>query len=477
MTVNEVEARTGLDRATVRYYEKEGLISPPREGNGYRNYSEADIEKLLKIKLLRALDFSLEDIRAMDADGADFPDRLRARTGSLKARAEDMEDAMRVIGNMLTDGAEYASLQSGLYLRQLESRSPALPEPPPREPEQTPDPGPVPAGPWARFFARTLDSVLFNLCFMCIVLLVLRVPYVGVGWERAVVLVCSLAARLLLEPVFLRCVGATPGKLLLGMRVRGADGRNLTVAEAFRRTWGVSLWGEGLKLPLFSLWRKIKSWRDANAGLELPWENGSTVVFTSRGTWWKPLCAGCMAALVLLASLLYVDAYMPVHRGELTPAEFAENVNWYLRSNLGEGRWVLNDDGSWTDALVPRPGTVYVDPEADFVPAPVELTVEGGVVTGLSWHQTTVGNEAGAERVHSQYARALTVCLVGADRSLGLPGFLGLESKMAASGSTPVLTACGPWRVWCYDVFRHAAEDQPDAACSVSLVLERIDLP
>ena len=36
MTIRDIQARTGLDRATVYYYEREGLISPARQANGYR---------------------------------------------------------------------------------------------------------------------------------------------------------------------------------------------------------------------------------------------------------------------------------------------------------------------------------------------------------------------------------------------------------------------------------------------------------
>ena len=40
MTILELEQRTGLDRSAIRYYEREGLISPNRKENSYRDYSE-----------------------------------------------------------------------------------------------------------------------------------------------------------------------------------------------------------------------------------------------------------------------------------------------------------------------------------------------------------------------------------------------------------------------------------------------------
>ena len=54
MTVEEVEARTGLSRSNIRFYEKEKLIEPLRnESNGYRDYSENDVKNIKKIAYLR----------------------------------------------------------------------------------------------------------------------------------------------------------------------------------------------------------------------------------------------------------------------------------------------------------------------------------------------------------------------------------------------------------------------------------------
>ena len=43
MTIKEIETLSGLPRANIRYYESEGLISPKRAENGYREYSQADV--------------------------------------------------------------------------------------------------------------------------------------------------------------------------------------------------------------------------------------------------------------------------------------------------------------------------------------------------------------------------------------------------------------------------------------------------
>ena len=100
MTIQEVEARTGLPRATVRYYEREGLLSPQRLENGYRDYSEDNITTLLRIKLLRELGIALEDL----GEGMDFKtykeDQYRLLAEGLRASL-DMEAVYRIIGERL----------------------------------------------------------------------------------------------------------------------------------------------------------------------------------------------------------------------------------------------------------------------------------------------------------------------------------------------------------------------------------------
>ena len=43
MTIRELEQKSGLERANIRFYEKEKLLNPVRRENGYRDYSEEDL--------------------------------------------------------------------------------------------------------------------------------------------------------------------------------------------------------------------------------------------------------------------------------------------------------------------------------------------------------------------------------------------------------------------------------------------------
>ena len=65
MTIREIEARCQMERANIRFYEREGLLTAQRLPNGYRDYTEEDVQTLLRIRLLRSLHVSLDDIRAL----------------------------------------------------------------------------------------------------------------------------------------------------------------------------------------------------------------------------------------------------------------------------------------------------------------------------------------------------------------------------------------------------------------------------
>lgn len=55
MKINEVEKLLEIPKATIRFYEKEGLIIPQRNENSYREYSDEDVEILKKIIVLRKI--------------------------------------------------------------------------------------------------------------------------------------------------------------------------------------------------------------------------------------------------------------------------------------------------------------------------------------------------------------------------------------------------------------------------------------
>ncbi len=95
MKINEVEAAVGVTKKNIRFYEEEGLISPSREpGNGYRSYSQADVERLRRIKLLRKLDVPLAEIREMLEGRKTLAEGMALQLERLSTRRKDLNEAI-----------------------------------------------------------------------------------------------------------------------------------------------------------------------------------------------------------------------------------------------------------------------------------------------------------------------------------------------------------------------------------------------
>ena len=64
--IGEAAQQSGVSAANIRYYEKEGLLPPGARGdNSYRLYSSADVHQLRFIRLCRAMDMSLDEVRTL----------------------------------------------------------------------------------------------------------------------------------------------------------------------------------------------------------------------------------------------------------------------------------------------------------------------------------------------------------------------------------------------------------------------------
>lgn len=105
MRIGELSRISGISTRMLRHYDSMGLVSPDRRsGNDYRDYTEADIDRLFRVEGLRSLGLPLQAIRGALA-GPDTPpavlvdelmDRSRdriAREQRLLARLTDVRES------------------------------------------------------------------------------------------------------------------------------------------------------------------------------------------------------------------------------------------------------------------------------------------------------------------------------------------------------------------------------------------------
>ena len=119
MTIKEVEERTGLTRSNIRFYEKEKLIEPSRnDKNGYRDYSEKDVENIKKIAYLRTLEISIEDIRNIISDKVPLAEIIKKQTTTIQAQIEGLNQAKTMCERMLESGnISFDDLQVEKYVK------------------------------------------------------------------------------------------------------------------------------------------------------------------------------------------------------------------------------------------------------------------------------------------------------------------------------------------------------------------------
>ena len=121
MKINEVEQLVGVTKRNIRFYEKEGLLAPGRNAdNGYRDYSQADVETLRRIKLLRKLDVPMEEIRRMQQGVLTLDDGLRRHIIQLE-RAQANLSTIRSLCQALADaGEQMATLDGAIWLEKMD---------------------------------------------------------------------------------------------------------------------------------------------------------------------------------------------------------------------------------------------------------------------------------------------------------------------------------------------------------------------
>ncbi len=360
MNISTVEAKTGLTKANIRYYEGEGLITPSRLENGYRDYTENNIETLMKIKLLRELMVPIEKIRGLQDGTEDMRAILEAQFELFAAEQDNISHADRVCRSIYDDGAEYESLDAAKYLTQLHAPQAVSDE------YLNTDAIPYEPHPWYRYFARSLDISVYTILSILVffVLPGKNVDSLG-GISGLAVSYCAFAFMFLIEPLLIHFFGTTLGKLITGIYVYDEDGNKLSYLAALKRLAHMFLEGMGLGVPIVGIILNIISCKKCNKN-ELAWDEN--ISYTYRNTTDLKLIA-CLALLLLLAVPQFFCeniSRLPPNRGELTVAEFCENYNFYSDIyNPDNYYYNLDENGNWY-AVYSDWEVGGIEPPADF---------------------------------------------------------------------------------------------------------------
>ncbi|MGI6040101.1 MAG: MerR family transcriptional regulator, partial [Eubacteriales bacterium] len=199
MTIKEIEELTGLARANIRFYEREGLISPERMSNGYRNYSDDDLQELLRIKLLRSLNVSIDEIKSLQNGSLSLDGTLSRQTRVLEREKRDITYAQDICRAIQEEKVTYTALDAKKYLEGIVQVS--------KDTESTyfnisEDYVPQAFTPWRRFLARTFDLMLYSLLRDFLLVMLFRTNISSQSSvENFFLTYISLGLMLLIEPL------------------------------------------------------------------------------------------------------------------------------------------------------------------------------------------------------------------------------------------------------------------------------------
>lgn len=105
MNIGNAASESGVTAKTIRYYESIGLIPPAtRAENGYRNYTEFDVETLRFIQHSRRLGFSVKDVGNLlelwgdkDRSSADVKALALEHISEVEQRIKELETIRRTL--------------------------------------------------------------------------------------------------------------------------------------------------------------------------------------------------------------------------------------------------------------------------------------------------------------------------------------------------------------------------------------------
>ena len=108
MNIGDAAGSSGLTPKTIRYYEDIGLVRPDRAGNGYRDYSTADVHRLRFLQRSRSLGFSVEECRQLlslyddkERESADVKAVAAARLADIDRKIAELQGLRHMLGHLV----------------------------------------------------------------------------------------------------------------------------------------------------------------------------------------------------------------------------------------------------------------------------------------------------------------------------------------------------------------------------------------
>ena len=125
MNIKQASEQSGVSAPNIRFYEKEGLLTPARrQGNDYRDYTAGDVRTLKLIRMLRMLDVPLPTIKAVLRGEQPLQQALQAQQTVLEQQAAHLAAAMQFCADLARQRPQAETLDVDACLTRMEKPRP-----------------------------------------------------------------------------------------------------------------------------------------------------------------------------------------------------------------------------------------------------------------------------------------------------------------------------------------------------------------
>ena len=115
MKIKQVEELVGITRKNIRFYEDQRLLNVARAENGYREYHQADVDRLMEIKLFRKMDISIEEMKALFEKKKSLQICLEQHLKELEHRKEGLSKMQDICERLILEHRSLDSLQRTVW--------------------------------------------------------------------------------------------------------------------------------------------------------------------------------------------------------------------------------------------------------------------------------------------------------------------------------------------------------------------------
>ena len=107
MKIKELENLLSISRSNVRFYEKQGLFSPERKDNNYREYTNQDMEVLKKIIIFRKMGFTVEEIKLIQNNDLPFTEAIANAQRRIEDEIEQLNGSLKLIKQVAQENLSF----------------------------------------------------------------------------------------------------------------------------------------------------------------------------------------------------------------------------------------------------------------------------------------------------------------------------------------------------------------------------------